>query len=172
MRYSRIGLPRTDRSHGKGWMATPTPLSVAASATGTTLACPVSPSRSVVSLSGYDAAAPFAGLAGSPPDAVQRLPAEIEPEVLVEPAEHLRQVRLLRPLDAVAKTPKRLSPSPRGRTTAPPWRATRSSISESWRASASRMASRSRSHRRVLPSTSVNRNVTAPIGRADVRSTE
>src|SRR5262249_50455748 len=38
---------------------------------------------------------PSPGLSGPPPDAVQRLPAEVEPEVLVEAVEHFRQMCLL-----------------------------------------------------------------------------
>src|SRR5579859_8156942 len=66
---------------------------------------------------------------------------------------------------ALSKTAKRLSPSPRGRTSRPPARSTSCSMSWSWRASAARIPAGWSSQSRVLPSTSVKRKVTVPVGR-------
>ena len=68
---------------------------------------------------------------------------------------------------AWSKTAKWLSPSPRGRTSdAARLRATASMVRSSWRIIAVRATSGSASHRAVEPATSVNRNVTVPVGRS------
>ena len=67
---------------------------------------------------------------------------------------------------AEAKTAKRLSPSPLGRIGVPPCLPTAASNSASCRASADRIASGAASQSAVLPSTSVSRNVTVPVGSA------
>jgi hypothetical protein len=48
----------------------------------------------------------------------------------------------------------------------PPWASIAERNTSSWAANAARIASASASHRRVEPSTSVNRNVTTPDGAA------
>ena len=58
------------------------------------------------------------------------------------------------------------SPSPPVANTKPPWASTALRTIPSWRANAKRMDSGAASHRRVDASTSVNKNVTVPDGRA------
>ena len=65
---------------------------------------------------------------------------------------------------AFANTMNLLSPSPRGFTRIPPWATTASSIASSCWRSASNIKSGASSNKRVLPSTSVKRNVTTPSG--------
>jgi hypothetical protein len=71
---------------------------------------------------------------------------------------------------ARAKTAKTLSPSPRLLITVPPWAAMPVVSRASWRASAACIASESRSQRAVLPSMSVRRNVTVPLGSSAMRT--
>src|SRR5882757_2089113 len=59
------------------------------------------------------------------------------------------------------------TPSPVCLNNQPVYFSTASCNTESWASSADRMSSGSASHRRVDPSTSVNRNVTTPEGLAD-----
>src|SRR5207248_3333222 len=69
---------------------------------------------------------------------------------------------------AWANTAKRLSPSPRLLTRAPACRAITAAAKASWRVRAARIVSGCCSQRRVLPSISVKRKVTVPIGRSGI----
>ena len=56
------------------------------------------------------------------------------------------------------------SPSPFAFSSQPPWLATQSAISSSWRVKARSIAAAERSHSAVEPTTSLSRNVTTPDG--------
>ena len=65
---------------------------------------------------------------------------------------------------ALAKTAKKLSPSPREVTTTPPWSSITAVTRRLCRSSATSIASGTVSHSRVEPSMSVSKNVTVPAG--------